>query len=85
MLTDLIVIALSASFIVSFVDRWLVWPFLRGLLALLLSIGGAVIFDYTGWMLVVASTASAFSVLIMILIGERLATPPPMVVDTRRR
>lgn len=57
---------------------------LRGLAALVLSIGGALIFDYSGWMLVLASTASAFVVLILILVGERLATPPPMVVDTRR-
>lgn len=84
MLTDLLIVALSASFVVSFVDRWLYWPMLRGLVALLLSIGGALLFDYSGWMLVVAATASAFIVLILILVGERLATPPPLVVDTRR-
>jgi hypothetical protein len=57
---------------------------LRGVVALLLSVGGALLFDYSGWMLVVAATASAFIVLILILVGERLATPPPLVVDTRR-
>jgi hypothetical protein len=83
-LTDLLIVALSASFVVSFVDRWLNYPMLRGVVALLLSIGGALLFDYSGWMLVVAATASAFVVLILILVGERLATPPPLVVDTRR-
>jgi hypothetical protein len=83
-LADLLIVALSVSFVVSFVDRWLYWPMLRGLSALLLSFGGALLFDYSGWMLVVAATASAFLVLIMILVGERLATPPPLVVDPRR-
>jgi ABC-type transport system involved in cytochrome bd biosynthesis fused ATPase/permease subunit len=83
-LTDLLIVALSASFIVSFLDRWMTYPMLRGLAALVLSIGGALLFDYSGWMLVVAATASAFLVLIMILVGERLATPPPLVVDNRR-
>lgn len=84
MLADLIIIALAVSFVVSFVDRWLVLPFLRGLVSLILAVGGGILFEYTGWMLVLSSTASAFLVLIMILIGERLATPPPLVVDTRR-
>lgn len=84
MLTDLLIVALSASFLVSLVDPWLHWPMLRGLVALLFSLGGAVLFDYSGWMLVVGATASAFVVLILILVGERLATPPPLVVDPRR-
>jgi hypothetical protein len=83
-LTDLLIVALSAAFIVSFVDRWMNYPMLRGAAALLLSIGGSFVFGYTGWDVVMLSTASAFVVLILILVGERLATPPPLVVDTRR-
>jgi hypothetical protein len=83
-LTDLLIVALAAAFIVSFLDRWMTYPMLRGISALLLSIGGSFVFGYTGWDVVMLSTAAAFVVLILILVGERLATPPPMVIDPRR-
>lgn len=87
MLTDLLIVALASSFLVSFAERWIEEPgVLRGLIALAGSIAGVLIFGYTE-ILVTAymSFASAFLALIFMLVGERLATPPPVLLESRRR
>lgn len=85
MLTDLLIVALAASFLVSFLDRWFDSGLFRGIAALIASVGGLLILDYTGWIVAVLALAAAFASLLMVLLGERLATPPPMVLDSRRR
>lgn len=85
MLIDLLIIAAAAAFVVSFAERWMDHPLFRGGLSVCLSIIGVGTFGYSGGKAVVLSLAAAFVALIMILIGERLATPPAMVVDNRRR
>jgi hypothetical protein len=85
MLTDLLIVALAASFIVSFLDRWFDSGLYRGITALIVSAGGVLVFEYTGWIVGVLALAAAFASLLMVLVGERLATPPPMVLDPRRR
>ena len=86
MIIDLLIVALATGFVVSFADRWLPDGMYRGALSLIVSGGWTlVVFDYSGWLAAMLACASAFTSLIMILIGERLATPPPMVVDNRRR
>jgi hypothetical protein len=85
MLSDLLIVALSTSFVLSFFDQWLNRGILRG--AFVLAVAAllmAFVFDYTGWLLFTVATAAAFSALLMVLVGERLATPPPMVLDSRR-
>lgn len=85
MLTDLLIIALAASFIVSLVERWLDFPLLRGGVALLISIIGVAGFGYADWRAVFLALASAFVSMIALLIGERLATQPMLLVDNRNR
>jgi hypothetical protein len=86
LLTDLLIVALATGLLVSFADRWLPDGMWRGALALVVSVGWTlVVLDYSGWMAAMIACAAAFTSLIMILIGERLATPPPMVLDNRRR
>lgn len=85
MLTDLLIVALSSAFVVSFVERWIDHPLVRGGVALVMSVAGMLVLDYSGMRLAVVSTAAAFGTLIAILVGERLATPPPIAVDPRRR
>ena len=85
MLADLLIVALSSAFVVSLVERWIDHPLVRGFAALVTSIGGMVILGYSGMLLALLATAAAFGALIAILVGERLATPPPIAVDTRRR
>lgn len=57
----------------------------RGAAALGLSLGSGWILDYVGWDLVFFSMACSFVVLILILLGERLATPATVVVGNRSR
>lgn len=85
MLIDLLIISMAAAFVTSFVERWVEHPLFRGGLAAILSIIGVVVFEYSGGRAVVLSLAAAFGTLILILIGERLATPPPLLLDNRRR
>jgi hypothetical protein len=86
MLVDLLIVALAASFVVSFLERWFESGLLRGIASLVMSVGGILVFGYTAWAEVAyLSLAAAFGALLLLLLGERMATPPPMVLDPRHR
>ena len=86
MLVDLLIIAAASAFVVSFAERWLPDNGLyRGAVAFLSSVAGLLVLGYDGWSGVVYALAAAYTALIMILVGERLATPPPIAIDPRRR
>jgi hypothetical protein len=84
MLTDLLVVSAAAAFIISFVERWLDGGLFRGGVALLASVVGLWVLNYDGWRAVIAAMASAFAALIMVLVGERLATPSVRVTGKPR-
>jgi len=85
MISDLLIVAAAAAFIVSFAERWLSSGLFRGLGALAVSAVALFLLGYDGWRAVIAALAAAFAALIMVLVGERLATPPPIAIDSRRR
>ena len=82
---DVLIIAAGAAYVVTFAERWVDGGLLRGLIALAASVLGVGVYGYSRGEAVVASLSAAYLALLMVLIGERLATPPPMVVDPRRR
>ena len=84
MLVDLLIVALAASFILVAVERWLDISFLRGVIAYAVSLGG--MFSFGGYRdveLFWLSFATAFVSLVLMLIGERLAAEPPIVLERR--
>lgn len=85
MLTDLLIVALAASFIIVAVERWIDISWLRGILAYVLSLGGMYSFgDYRDVDLFWLSFATGFVTLVLMLAGERLASEPPIVVKDRK-
>lgn len=87
MLTDLLIVALAAAFFVSLIDRWFDEPgIFRGVIALGVSIGGVFAAGHghespvqIGYL----SCAATFISLLLVLVGERLATVPPVVIRGR--
>jgi hypothetical protein len=87
MLTDLLIIALAAAFVISFIERWFEEPgILRGVVALGVSIGGVFAAGHghespvqVGYL----SCAATFISLLLVLVGERLASVPPVVIRGR--
>lgn len=85
MLIDLLVIALAVAFVISAIERFVELPSLRGFVALAFSAIGTWLMDYRYGTLVVLAMAAAFLSLVLVLVGERLATPPPIALERTRR
>lgn len=84
MLVDLLVAALAVAFLITAIERWLDLSWLRGIIAWAGGAGAVFLLDYRGTEALLMSMAGAFVALLMVLVGERLATPPPLVLDKRR-
>ena len=85
MLTDLLIVALAASFIIVAVERWIDISWLRGVVAFALSLGGMYSFgEYRDVELFWLAFATGFVTLVLMLVGERLASEPPVIVKDRR-
>ena len=82
---DLLVVALAASFVVTAIERFVDLSFLRGFVALAASAVGVWLLNYEWGRVVLWMMDGAFLALILILIGERLATPPPIALERTRR
>lgn len=86
MIAHLLIVAMASAFVTSFVDRWLPVGIYRGVVALATSGLGMLSLGYFGvGQGTLMSFAAAFGSLMLILAGERLATPPPIAIDNRRR
>lgn len=86
MLIDLLIVSLAAAFIIVAVERWVDISWLRGIVAYLLSLGGT--FSFGGYRdvdLFWLSFATGFVTLVLLLVGERLASEPPIVVKDRNQ
>ena len=85
MLVDLTVVALAAAFVVSAVESLVELPFLRGLTALVAAGLGTWLMGFPLAVALVVAPAAAFLALLLVLVGERLATPPPVALERTRR
>jgi hypothetical protein len=84
-LVDLLVIALATAYALTLIERFVDLTFLRGLLALAFSAAGTWVFEYRDGPALLVSMGGAFLALLMILFGERLATPPMVALERTRR
>lgn len=85
MITDLLIVAAAAAFVVSLIERWVALDWVRGVVALVVTTPGLIlVFDYSNLHAIYMAVASSFVALVMVLGAERLATEPPILVDSRR-
>lgn len=84
MLVDLLIVALAVAFLITAIERWVDLSWLRGIIAWAGGAGAVFLLDYRDTTALLMSMAGAFVALLMVLVGERLATPPPLVLDKRR-
>lgn len=84
MIVDLLIVALAGAFAITAIERWIDVGWLRGVLAWGFAAGGVFLFDYRGTQALVLSMAAAFVALLALLVGERLASPPPIVMERSR-
>jgi hypothetical protein len=81
---DLLIVTLAVAFFITAVERFIDLSWLRGIVAWAGAAAAVFVLDYRGWGALLTSMATAFLALLFVLVGERLATPPPMVLDKRR-
>lgn len=80
----LLIAALAVAFLITAIERWLDLSWLRGVIAWAGAGAAVFVLDYRGTDALLTSMAVAFVALLAVLVGERMATPPPMVLDKRR-
>lgn len=86
MLEDALIVALASALIVTIVS----FPFeeepkmLRGITALVSALVGIRVLGYTAWgESIVVGMASAYTALLLVILGERMATVAPVVLSRR--
>lgn len=84
MLVALIVAALAVAFLISAIERWIDLSWVRGVVALAGSAVAVFMLDHRGTEALLLAMASAFVALMLVLAGERLATPPPILLERNR-
>lgn len=85
MIVDLLIVAAAAAFAISLIERWFSLDWGRGVVAMAVTTPGVIlVFDYSNLHAIYMSVASSFVALVMVLGAERLATEPPILVDSRR-